>query len=128
MSNKEIALSYLRQGLSVIPVWSPELIKRQPYQFASELKKKLEENNRAENPKSKEEVTKEFLIGFCKKPKGILWTEYQNRLPTEDEVIKWFSDWPDANIGIVTGKISNLVVFYLDSTDAIEYAEDGRPL
>ena len=80
-------------------------------------------NRDDENPKSKEEVTREFLIDFCKKPKGILWAEYQNRLPSEDEVIKWFSDWPDANIGIVTGKISNLVVFDLDSNDAVEYAE-----
>ena len=123
MNNKEIALSYLRQGLPVIPLWSPELIKQQPDKFVKELKKKLEGNKVIENPKSKEEVTKEFLIDFCKKPKGILWAEYQNRLPSEDEVIKWFSDWPDANIGIVTGKISNLVVFDLDSTDTVEYAE-----
>ena len=123
MNNKEIALSYLRQGLSVIPVWSPELIKQQPAKFANELKKKLEKNREDENPKSKEEVTKELLVDFCKKPKGILWAEYQNRFPIEDEVIKWFSDWPDANIGIVTGKISNLVVFDLDSTGAVEYAE-----
>ena len=123
MNNKEIALSYLRQGLPVIPLWSPELIKQQPAKFANELKKKLEKNREDENPKSKEEVTKELLIDFCKRPKGILWAEYQNRLPSEDEVIKWFSDWPDANIGIVTGKISNLVVFDLDSTAAVEYAE-----
>ena len=43
MSNKDIALSYLRQGLPVIPLWSPELIKQQPGKFANELKKKLDE-------------------------------------------------------------------------------------
>ena len=73
MNNKEIALSYLRLGLPVIPLWSPELIKQQPAKFANELKKKLEKNREDENPKSKEELTKELLIDFCKRPKGILW-------------------------------------------------------
>lgn len=40
----------------------------------------------------------------------IKWEEYQKRLPTEEEIQKWFIENPDANIGIVTGKISGLVV------------------
>ena len=96
MSNKEIALSYLKQGLSVIPVTSPQMI----------------------SPDTPEKE----MIEKCKRPL-ISWKDYQTRLPTEKEICQWFDQHPDANIGIVTGKISNLVVFDLDSTDAIEYAE-----
>jgi hypothetical protein len=45
-------------------------------------------------------------------------------LPTEQEVTDWFDRWPNANIAIITGKISNLVVFDLDSEHAVQYAED----
>ena len=40
----------------------------------------------------------------------IPWKEYQNRLPTEIEIKDWWKKYPNANIGIVTGKISNLIV------------------
>jgi hypothetical protein len=48
-------------------------------------------------------------IGDDKKPL-IRWEEYQRRLPTEEEIRAWWSQWPNANIGIVTGAISKLVV------------------
>ncbi len=48
------------------------------------------------------------------------WKKYQSQLPTTEEVKQWFTDNPDANIGIVTGKVSNLVVIDLDSEKAIE--------
>jgi hypothetical protein len=38
------------------------------------------------------------------------WKEYQSKKATEEEVKKWFELWPEANIGIVTGRISNLTV------------------
>lgn len=44
----------------------------------------------------------------------IKWTLYQERKPTKEEVVSWWDKWPDANIGIITGKISNLIVFDLD--------------
>ena len=40
----------------------------------------------------------------------IKWEEFQTRRPTEDEVKEWFKKWPDANIAMVTGKISGLTV------------------
>jgi replicative DNA helicase len=54
----------------------------------------------------------------------VKWKEFQSRLPTEEEVADWFDQWPYANIGIVTGKISGIVVFDLDSDHAVQYAED----
>lgn len=44
----------------------------------------------------------------------IRWEPYQHRLATADEVRDWFRRWPDANIGIVTGRISGLVVLDVD--------------
>ena len=96
MTNKNISLSYLKKGYSVIPVKSPQM--------------------------TKANLSEEELIKQCKVPL-IGWKEFQNRRPTEEEVAEWFEMWPEANIGIVTGKISNLVVFDLDSEDAVAYAE-----
>lgn len=42
------------------------------------------------------------------------WIEYQSRRPTEDEIRQWWQQYPNANIGIVTGKISGVVVIDLD--------------
>lgn len=40
----------------------------------------------------------------------IVWREFQNRRPTEDEIKNWFIKYPEMNIAVVTGQISNLVV------------------
>ncbi len=47
----------------------------------------------------------------------VKWKEFQTRLATEEEVLDWFTKWPDANIGIVTGAISNLLVLDLDDLE-----------
>lgn len=44
----------------------------------------------------------------------VRWEPYQHRLPTGEEVREWFGRWPDANIAIVTGRISGLVVLDVD--------------
>lgn len=51
------------------------------------------------------------------------WKEFQNRIPTEDELLKWWTQWPFANIGIVTGKISGITVVDIDT-----YKPDYTPL
>lgn len=42
------------------------------------------------------------------------WEPFQHRHPTEDEIRGWFREWPNANIGIITGEISHLVVVDID--------------
>ncbi|MBI4158296.1 MAG: AAA family ATPase [Candidatus Yanofskybacteria bacterium] len=42
------------------------------------------------------------------------WTEFQNRKPTKEEIIKWFSELNPTGIGIITGKISGIVVVDVD--------------
>lgn len=56
---------------------------------------------------------------------AIRWQEYQNRLPTEDEVYKWWTDWPDYQIAIVTGALSGVVVVDCDNEDALHAAFDA---
>jgi len=44
----------------------------------------------------------------------VSWIEYQSRRSTEEEIHQWWQQYPNANIGIVTGKISGVVVIDLD--------------
>lgn len=66
-------------------------------------------------------------VGLLKKPL-IEWKEFQNRLPTDEEIVKWWTKTPDANIGVVTGKISGVIVIDIDSQDAVTEAEKYFPI
>lgn len=50
------------------------------------------------------------------------WGTYRLRLPTDEELVKWFSEG-GRNIGIVTGGLSRLVVLDEDSPAAGEYLD-----
>lgn len=45
----------------------------------------------------------------------IAWRELQSRLPEASEVDAWFAAQPDANLGVITGAVSNLVVLDVDA-------------
>jgi putative DNA primase/helicase len=66
------ALTYFKQGFSVIPI----------------------------QPREKRPV--------------IAWEAYQTTKGTEQELKKWWGKWPSANVGVVTGAISGLIVIDLD--------------
>src|SRR2546426_6706718 len=68
----EHALTYLRQGWSVVPVIPNE---KRPF---------------------------------------IKWKEFQTRLPSEDEVRRWWTVYPNARIGLVLGELSGVVVADVD--------------
>ena len=55
-------------------------------------------------------------VGKDKKPL-INWKEYQNRIATIEEIDQWFKTYPDMQIGIVTGKISRIIVVDIDAPD-----------
>lgn len=60
------------------------------------------------------------VIPATKDKKPLLkWEEFQSRKATENEIREWWKKWPDANVGIVTGTISNLAVVDIDT-------EEGR--
>ena len=49
------------------------------------------------------------LEGNKKRP-YVKWKDFQKRLPTEQEIRGWWKLWPNAEVGAVTGLISNLAV------------------
>jgi len=53
-------------------------------------------------------------VGQDKKPKMKV-KEFQKRRANELEVRKWFTQWPDANVGIITGAISGIVVVDIEA-------------
>lgn len=61
-----------------------------------------------------------------KKP-FVKWELYQKQKASQDEIKKWWTKWPDAMIGIVTGEISGLFVVDCDSPAAKEKIEEILP-
>lgn len=53
----------------------------------------------------------------------IKWDEFQQRHPTDEELNKWFGK-DDSNLGIVTGKISNLSVLDADGDDGVKTLQE----
>ena len=53
----------------------------------------------------------------------IEWAKYQRKAALESEVRAWFDRYPNANIGIVTGRVSGIVVLDIDSREGMEYAK-----
>jgi putative DNA primase/helicase len=49
-----------------------------------------------------------------KRPLLTTWKEWQTKRATALQIEAWWRRWPTANIGIVTGRISGLVVVDLD--------------
>ena len=51
------------------------------------------------------------------------WKEYQTRYATDKELKEWFED-KDVNIGIITGKISNITVIDIEKGGKVDYLPD----
>jgi Bifunctional DNA primase/polymerase, N-terminal/DnaB-like helicase C terminal domain len=95
------ALDYLSKGLSVIPLCRSTSLTTCDTPWGDHLRP--------------------HKVG--KIPK-IKWTEFQQRRASLDEVKEWFAKWPNANIGIVTGSISGLVVVDLDGPAGLASATE----
>jgi hypothetical protein len=59
------------------------------------------------------------LVAGTKRP-AIEWEEFQLRHATEEEVNTWWSWWPKANVAVVTGAISRIIVLDIDGPEADE--------
>src|SRR5215831_10259540 len=57
------------------------------------------------------------IIAKDKKPM-VQWEPYQKELASEGTINHWFISWPNANVAIVTGAISDCVVIDLDTAEA----------
>jgi hypothetical protein len=83
------ALKYRQLGFSVIPLRGPK------YAIGE---------------------TEEKRYDSTKRPL-IKWEGHQKQKATEDDIKSWFQKWPEANLGLVTGKISGLAVIDLDEPE-----------
>ena len=61
-----------------------------------------------------------------KKP-YIKWEEYQKKRTIPEEIRAWWNKWPGAMIGIVTGRISGIVVIDIDTEEGREAIQDYIP-
>lgn len=91
------ALEYLSMGYPVIPVCSPRMGAHQHRRNG-----KLADCTPDKRGKSA----------------MVAWKDYQDRLPTAQEVRTWWGRWPDANIGMTTGALSGVIVLDCDSGEA----------
>lgn len=57
----------------------------------------------------------------------IHWEKYQHQLPSREEVEEWWTSWPSAMIGIITGKISGITVVDIDSQQGKELVDKLLP-
>ena len=55
-----------------------------------------------------------FPVNPTDKKPIVDWKQYQDRLPTVEEINEWWIKWPWANLGLVTGKISGVSVVDVD--------------
>lgn len=104
----DIALTYLERGFPIFPVCTPIPVKPgwcvQHRDHAAVNEQRIVSGRQA-------------LANPGKHPL-VSWGAYQRRLPTEDEVRDWWTRWPSANIGLVTGALSGRVVLDSDGFDA----------
>lgn len=56
-------------------------------------------------------------VKFRQKTPLIPWKTFQTRCSSEAEIQTWLRQFPQANIGIVTGEVSNLVVLDVDGEE-----------
>jgi hypothetical protein len=100
MTMLDWALGYLSRGLPIFPVCSP-----------------------AGPGRCLEHAADKHGTEDAGKVPLVKWGEYQNRLPTEDEVRSWWARWPRANISMPTGHLCGMCVIDLDGSDARAEAE-----
>ena len=57
----------------------------------------------------------------------IEWASYQQRQPTREEVETWFTDFPDAQIALVTGMVSGVAVVDADGPVGVKWMKSILP-
>lgn len=60
------------------------------------------------------------IIPVSGKTPLIKWKEFQERCASEEEIKKWWTEWPEADIGMVTGRITSRLVLDIDSEEAYQ--------
>jgi hypothetical protein len=68
-----------------------------------------------------------FPVCSEKKIPLVRWKPYMDRLPNQEEIKRWWHQWPDANIGMACGKVSDAAVIDCDTPEAVKTIEDLLP-
>lgn len=55
----------------------------------------------------------------CKKPPLVSWEQFQQRAPTTAEVTQWWTQWPNANVAMLTGTPGGIDVIDFDPGHAV---------
>src|SRR5438552_19088854 len=56
------------------------------------------------------------------------WKQYQDEPPHADQIDEWWTRWPEANVGAVTGAVSGIVVADADGPEGLASLESlGTP-
>ena len=63
-------------------------------------------------------------VGKDKRPLLKSWKEFQSRVPTEDELLQWLKEFPEANIAIVSGRVSNVTLVDIDTKGGQAQADE----
>ena len=92
-TTQDIALEYLRRGISVVPLHEA------PGGVCSCGKHVWPKDNSAG------------------KHTRIKWEPFQEERPTEKQVREWWRRWPSANIGGIMGRVSGLICLESDSEE-----------
>lgn len=57
----------------------------------------------------------------------VKWEEFQRRLPSADEIERWWSRWPDANVAIICGEVSGIFCVDADGPAGIQWMNTHLP-
>ena len=57
----------------------------------------------------------------------VKWEEFQHRLPTADEIERWWSRWPEANVAIICGEVSGIFCVDADGPAGIQWMNTHLP-
>ncbi|MCS3766614.1 hypothetical protein HNP12_000662 [Aeromonas hydrophila] len=64
------------------------------------------------------------VIPLIDKRPAIKWRAFQTELPSEETLAFWASKFPDAQLGLITGEQSGLVVLDCDNDEAIQFVTE----
>ena len=62
-----------------------------------------------------------------KRPLIKSWKPYQTELPSIEQITEWWTEWPNAMIGVITGKLSGICTIDVDDEEGFKAMEDILP-
>jgi len=67
-------------------------------------------------------------VGPDKRPLIESWLPYQEKAADQIQIQKWWHQWPQANVAVITGKVSGIYVIDCDTGEGIEILKRHYPV